>query len=198
MSKPLYPESEFRIHAGGVEIRTEEGKGTIVRGYAAVFGKPSEDLGGFVEYIDRGAFDSVLNDDVRALFNHDPNMLLGRTVSKTLRVWQDEQGLAYELTLPDTAPARDLRTLIERGDVNQSSFAFRVAKDGDKWVMQGDKTTRYIKRLSRLYDVSPVTYPAYPDTSVATRSMQAALRPALSSDIHRRRLDLLEREARHG
>lgn len=175
---------ERRFFDGGLEIRGDlkkPGGAAVVglRGYAAKFNVLSENLGGFRETILPGAFDDVLNDDVRALFNHDPNIVLGRTVAGTLRVFQDDAGLGYEVEMPDTPQARSLVTSIERGDVSQSSFAFRIARpDGDEWV-EDEKTgaiTRTIKKFARLYDVSPVTYPAYPDATVGKRSLEAWMR----------------------
>lgn len=172
---------ERRYFSGGLEVRKDlvkPGGATVIglRGYAAKFGVLSENLGGFRETIAAGAFADVLQDDVRALFNHDPNIILGRTQAGTARVFQDDTGLGYEVDLPDTPQARSLVTSIERGDVSQSSFAFRVARpDGDEWV-EDEATgaiTRTIKKFARLYDVSPVTYPAYPDATIGMRALEA-------------------------
>lgn len=141
-----------------------ESTGKSVRGYAAVFDSVSEDLGGFVEYIEPRAFDKVMDNDVRALFNHDYNYLLGRTSAGTLKIWTDERGLGYEATLPDTSYAKDLAVLMERGDVTQSSFAFMV--DQDRWEVDDEGNyTRYIESVSRLIDVSPVVLPAYSEAT---------------------------------
>lgn len=134
--------------------------GNTIRGYAAVFNSPSEDLGGFVEYIAPGAFDSVMNDDVRGFYNHDWNYLLGRVSSGTLRIFVDEVGLGYEIDLPNTSYANDLAELMKRGDVNQSSFAFMI--ESDKWEVKGKQNIRTITKVSRLIDVAPVVIPAYP------------------------------------
>lgn len=167
---------ERRIYAG--ELRAD-GDGRKVRGYAAVFGSESEGLGWFVEEIAPGAFDNVLGDDVRALVNHDDNKILARTKSETLTIGVDRRGLFYEFEAPDTSYANDLLVSIRRGDISQSSFGFQVeedkwedmemVKDGKKWF----KAKRTILKVARLYDVSPVTYPAYPDTSVALRKFDA-------------------------
>jgi HK97 family phage prohead protease len=144
----------------------------VIRGHAAVFNKLSENLGGFREQIAPGAFDDVLNDDVRALFNHDPNHVLGRTKAGTLSISVDDNGLAYEVDPPDTQTARDLIVSMQRGDVSQSSFAFTVEQDD--WSEDEDgRIVRTIQKVKRLYDVSPVTYPAYPDASVGLRSLEA-------------------------
>jgi len=123
--------------------------------------------------IQPGAFAAALTrSDVRALFNHDPNLILGRTTSGTLRVFEDEHGLVYEIDPPDTQAARDLQESLRRGDVSQSSFGFTVR--ADKWLPASDEREyplRIITEIDELYDVSPVTYPAYPATSAAVRQM---------------------------
>jgi len=157
-------DAEVRNNVPVMERRSTEFRaeldGEIVRGYAAVFNSPSEDLGGFIEYIMPGAFDDVLNDDVRAFYNHSDSFLLGRASSGTLRVWQDEKGLGYEVKMPNTTYANDLIELMRRGDVNQSSFAFLVGRD--RWEKRNGKNVRIIEKVSRLIDVSPVVLPAYP------------------------------------
>ena len=152
-----------------IEMRVEGDEKPKIRGYAAVFNKMSDDLGGFREKIASGAFRKTLKEaDVRALFNHDPNVVLGRIGAGTLSLREDDKGLWMEIEPPDTAQARDLVTLIERGDVDQASFAFRVVKDTWKHE-QGEKPIRTLDEV-QLFDVSPVTYPAYPQTSVDVRS----------------------------
>ena len=164
---------------GQVEMRKNDDGTITVRGYAAVFNSESEDLGGFIEVIEPGFFDNVLGDDVRALVNHDENLVLARTTSGTLRIGQDERGLWYEYDDPDTSYSRDLIRSLERGDVNQSSFGFMVNRGGAKYEEEERDGKTIFKRTllkggaSRLFDVSPVTYPAYPDTTVARRSLDA-------------------------
>jgi hypothetical protein len=157
-----------------LEVRTAEGKAPAIRGYGARFNVLSENLGGFREQIKPGAFAGVLADDVRALINHDPNFVLGRTTAGTLKIGEDERGLWYEVDLPDTSAARDLVQSIKRGDVTQSSFAFRIAADGDSWDEDAETGAiiRTVTKMGRLYDVSAVTYPAYPDASVGMRSLE--------------------------
>jgi HK97 family phage prohead protease len=155
-----------------IETRVKKkGKRNVVEGHAAVYGKLSEDLGGFREMIQPGAFDSVLGNDVRAFFNHDPNFLLARTSSGTLRLSTDKKGLKYEFDVPDTTAGRDLLVSMKRGDITQSSFAFQVETDSWKDTSKGE--IRTIEKVSRLFDVSPVSIPAYPDTNdlaIAQRS----------------------------
>lgn len=154
-------------------LTTNKGKDVVV-GHAAVFNSLSEDLGGFKEKIMPGAFDDVLNNDTRAYFNHDPNFLLGRVSAGTLRLAVDEKGLRYELDIPDTTAGRDLKENMKLGNITQSSFAFTIGKDGDSWERgENGKDVRIIHKVNRLYDVSPVSLPAYPsanDLALAQRS----------------------------
>lgn len=161
---------ESRCFKSEVRAEKREDK-TIVRGYAAKFDSLSENLGGFREIIAPGAFDDVLNNDVRALINHDSSLILGRTTAGTLRLSVDATGLQYEYDSPDTSYARDLLVSLERGDVDQSSFQFFVEKDDWNEDAEG-RLIRTIQKVSRLLDVAPVTFPAYPDTTVAKRNME--------------------------
>lgn len=159
------------------ELRiAKEDDGPKIRGYAAVFNKLSEDLGGFREQIAPGAFAKALaRNDVRALVNHNPDLVLGRNKSGTLRLSEDEHGLAIEIDPPDTQTARDTMTLLERGDISQMSFAFTVNKD--TWQEEKGKVPIRTLEEVNLFDVSVVTYPAYPQTSAQVRSafMEAGL-----------------------
>jgi HK97 family phage prohead protease len=163
------------------EMRASE-DGSKISGYAAVWDSPSEPMGamfgsGFIEKVQRGAFSRALSQkqDVRALFNHDPSKVLGRTANGTLRLQEDDRGLHYEIDLPDTQVGKDLKQLVKRGDVNQSSFSFRVYRDksrrGDVWVEPESGPAERTLTDVDLFDVSPVTYPAYPATSVSARSL---------------------------
>ena len=158
--------TERRYTAGVIEARSNGGPMTIA-GHASVFDTPYE-LYGFREQVQRGAFKKTLKEsqDIAALWNHDPNVVLGRNRSGTLRLSEDDTGLHYEVDLPDTQAARDLYTLIERGDVYQSSFAFEIVKE--KWDQPEDKNIMPLRTIRevKLFDVSPVTYPASPSTDV--------------------------------
>lgn len=153
-----------------LEIRELDNNEKKIIGYAAVFGSLSNDLGNFRELIDPNAFDGRTEDDVRFLINHDANLILGRTLSGTLSLSIDEKGLRYEATIPDTQAGRDLIVSMNRGDITQSSFAFTVEKDD--WSQDNETMIRTIKKVSRLYDVSAVTYPAYEEADVALRSLE--------------------------
>ena len=164
---------EKRFYNIKLEKRSEgEKTNPVVVGHAAVFDTLSEDLGGFQERISKNAFDDVLKNDVRAFFNHDPNHLLARTSSGTLKLSVDEKGLKYEFSVPDTSSGRDLLVSMERGDITQSSFAFTI--DDDSWGKENGTDIRTINKVKRLYDVSPVSIPAYPganDLAVAQRGL---------------------------
>lgn len=162
---------EKRLITTSMEVRSENGKRKIV-GYGARFNELSEVLFFFREKISPGAFaDALVRSDVRALINHDANYVLGRTKSGTLRLNEDEVGLRYEIDPPDTSFANDLLVSIDRGDITQSSFAFVVGEDNETWDESGDIPIRTIHKFEELYDVSPVTYPAYESTSVSARGM---------------------------
>ena len=166
------PNQEVRtFDVQDLELRMDGDKPTVV-GYGAVFNSESNDLGGFREYIAPGAFDGRLEDDVRFLINHDANLILARTTNGTLRLSVDEKGLRYEADMPNTSTARDLMELLKNGTISQSSFAFTVEEDS--WEIKDGMNIRTIDKVSRLYDVSSVTYPAYDaaSSSVALRSMK--------------------------
>lgn len=181
-----------------VELRADGQRGKI-RGTAAVFNSLSEDLGGFREQIAPGAFAAALqSSDVRALINHDPNMVIGRTKAGTLRLMETDGGLEFEVDLPDTTYARDLVACMTRGDISQCSFGFSVGEGGDAWQKDAAGWVRTITAFSRVYDVSPVTYPAYPETSCALRSLEQAQQtapPAADYDLEQRQLQIALAEA---
>ena len=147
-----------------------------IEGYAAVFNAET-DLGWFREEIAPDAFADADMTDVVALFNHDPNLPLARTSSGTLQLSLDEKGLKYRFEAPDTTIGEDLLKMIRRGDISQSSFAFIIKEE--HWIeIIGQKPKRLIKSIDTLFDVSPVTYPAYKETSVMARKKQEYEAPA--------------------
>ena len=158
---------EQRAYDGELKAAVE---GRTVEGYASVFNSMSEDLGGFREIILPGAFSEVLDNDVRALYNHDSNYLLARTTSGTLELKEDDKGLYYRFEMPNTSYGNDMLELFRRGDLSQSSFGFTVEKDS--WRMQDGQHVRYIERVGSLFDVSPVVYPAYTAASSGLRSAE--------------------------
>lgn len=170
-----------RMIPGEIEVRATPSGSPIIRGYAAVFDAMTEIndwFGSYGEIVGRGCFTKTLGDgaDVRCLYNHDPNFVLGRTKSGTLQCAEDSHGLSYEATPPDTQWARDLCETMRRGDVDGSSFGFRVVRE--RWGSMPDPDSdgemmdcRTLLEV-QLYDVSPVTFPAYPQ---ADSSVRAAL-----------------------
>lgn len=158
------------------ELRVAESEGSlpIIEGHAAVFDSLSQELGRmfpFKEKIQRGAFkDSLEKDDIRALWNHDPNYVLGRNRANTLELSESEKGLKVRIQPPDTAWARDLVTSIKRGDISQMSFGFTVEKED--WTVENGEDIRTLRQV-KLFDVSPVTFPAYLQTDVGVRAMDS-------------------------
>ncbi len=164
---------EIRKIDGSLQGELFEKEKRKMVGHAAVFGQ-STDIGGwFREQVEPGAFkSSIKKDDVRALFNHDPNFVLGRNTAGTLTMSEDETGLKVSIDPPDTQLARDLAISIARGDINQMSFSFQVLEEEWKMGEKKELDLRTIKKV-RLFDVSPVTFPAYEGTDIAMRSRDA-------------------------
>tara|TARA_R110000851_G_scaffold132737_3_gene267278 strand:+ start:1443 stop:2366 length:924 start_codon:yes stop_codon:yes gene_type:complete len=166
--RSIHEIKEHRTYDGELKADNES---RTVEGYASVFNSMSEDLGGFREIIKPGAFTNAMNDDVRALYNHDSNYLLARTASGTLELWQDDKGLGYRFEMPNTSYGNDMLELFRRGDLSQSSFGFTVEKDS--WKLENGQQVRYIESVSSLFDVSAVVYPAYVSSSSGLRSTEA-------------------------
>lgn len=167
-------EAEIRSLVLPVKRRADDDGKITVAGYAAVFGDVADIGGYFDEVIARGAFiDTLKTADVLAYFDHDRGRILGRASSGTLRLAEDAKGLSVEIDLPDTTDGRDVRALIERGDVKGMSFGFRVTKE--QWDETGDKPVRTILGVD-LREVSIVSEPAYDGTSIAMRSLDEARR----------------------
>lgn len=159
----------------GLEVKADENGRTVIRGYAAVFESESQDLGGFYEIVERGAFDEVMksNPDVFGKYNHE--RVIGRTSSGTMRLMVDERGLRYEIDPPRSAA--DVVELIERGDVRGSSFAFRSRPADESWQRDAKgRMIRRIKKFSFLGDAGPVDTPAYlaTETYVSKRALEMA------------------------
>ena len=171
---------------GTIEVREADTDELVLEGYAAVFNSET-DLGPFREVIKPGAFSDVLTNDVRALINHDANLILGRTSNGTLELEQDERGLKYRVKLGNQTYARDFYESVKRGDISQSSFAFTIEEES--WNEQ--RTVRSVNKVRQLLDVSPVTYPAYAAATVQARDLQpeieqvAAPAPEADTDSHK-------------
>lgn len=162
-----------------IEVRT----GTLLAatpghltGYAAVFNSEAT-IGDFREVIRAGAFARSLSSrrSVSALYHHQGDALLGTTRSGTLKLSEDPKGLRFDLVLPDTSHGRDLAVLVERGDVAGCSFGFVVPSGGDRWEKRGAQMVRELLNVD-LHEITLTAEPAYPDTTVAKRSMPAAFR----------------------
>jgi uncharacterized protein len=157
---------EYRTLCAPPEIRAGEKR--TVGGYAALFDTETEIGGMFREKIAKGAFAKAVAGDVRALIDHDTGRVIGRTKAGTLRLEEDDRGLAVEIDLPNTSDGRDIAELIERGDVSGMSFGFRVTKQ--EWDESGEMPLRTIQE-AELFEVSAVAFPAYEETEIAMRSL---------------------------
>jgi len=176
-----------------LEVRAAEGEDAPKKiiGHGAVYNKLSVDLGGFKELFEPGTFaESIKRDDIRSLRDHTPTYILGRTKAGTLELKEDERGVYYEVVVPETSYADDLLISIERGDVTGCSIMFQVdGEKGERWFLEGKevdaidafmamwdekkhKIERHVNK-ARLYDIGPVTFPAYPQTDVKARSLAA-------------------------
>lgn len=155
-----------------LEIRALDSEKRQIGGYAAVFNSVTKIHPMLNEKVAPGAFgETVKNDDIRALWSHNPDFVLGRNKNNTLKLWEDDVGLAFSLELPDTQIGRDTFTLIKRGDITGMSFGFSI--EADKWERGGQNQphTRTIEKV-RLFEISPVAFPAYDQTSVNVRALE--------------------------
>ena len=168
----LLTAAHYSKHDSTLQTREENGE-RIIEGYAAKY-ETETNIGPFMESISRGAFDNVLENDVRALINHDPSLVLGRTSAGTLELTSDDVGLKYRVKLGNQQYATDLYESIQRGDISQSSFAFTI-KD-QTW--SEDRSSRKVNEVAQLLDVSPVTYPAYKEATVVAREEAKEIRTA--------------------
>jgi HK97 family phage prohead protease len=166
----MSPNADVERRAYG-ECRVDLLEDRKIRGYALVFNKPSLDLGGFREVILPDAVDRTLREglDVRALVDHDTSKVLGRMKAGTLILRKTSTGLQVEIDPPNTSAARDILESVNRGDVSGMSFGFRVLEDD--WRMDEGLPLREVMDM-RISEVSVVTFPAYPDTSVSLRALQ--------------------------
>ncbi len=182
-------DKEVRVLNTEFEIRQEGDEGPIIAGYAALFNDPADEQMGFIEKIAPGAFkDAIKNSDTRALINHDPGKILGRKSANTLQLLEDDKGLYYEIEPPETTYANDLIESMKRGDINQSSFGFVVAKE--EWDETGDVPVRTIIEVAELHDVSPVTFPWYENTESGLKSKEEVLQEYRDSQ-HQAKRDAL-------
>jgi HK97 family phage prohead protease len=174
--------TEFRV--------SDPDQPTTIQGYAAVFNSPASN-GLWTETLDPHCFDKVLasNPDVRGLWNHNPDHVLGRTTSGTLTLNVDVRGLNYSIDPPDTQCARDLVVSMRRKDVTGSSFGFICARD--QWTDNTDGTiTRTILEIEELLDVSPVTYPFYEAANSTVRSLPDSMPVEMRSRLEQPNADI--------
>lgn len=157
------------------EVRDQDDTVGNISGYAAVFNSLSEDLGRFREKIAYGAFGDSIKKDVRALWSHNPDYVLGRTTNNTLTLREDNVGLAFELSLPNTQLGRDALTSIRRKDITGMSFGFFVLEDSWQRGKGGEPHVRTLLKVD-LFEVSPVAFPAYPATQVSSRTADELLK----------------------
>jgi HK97 family phage prohead protease len=181
---------ERRYISEGVEYRAKNGdKPAELFGYALRFGSVykmyDRNLGEFYEQVDSSALDGADMTDVRVLQDHISNLILGRTKSGTAEVGVDNVGLWYRAILPNSPNGENVRVAAERGDIDQSSWGFSLRQNGgDKWEIRDGKKYRTLIQVEKVFDVSPVTFPANPDTSVAKRSCEMS--GILASDAVRK------------
>ena len=175
-----------------VTRQTETPDELIIEGYFALYENETELFEGSYEIISRGAFDNTLNNDIRALWNHDSKYVLGRNKNGTLEVKADSKGLFGTIKLPNTQYARDLYELIQRGDVDQASFGFNILAEDIEELASGGYRWR-INEID-LHEISVVTFPAYENTSVSARSEQ--IKEIESRKLEEKRKELSKRMER--
>lgn len=142
----------------------------VIQGYFALYEQETELFDGVYEIISNGAFDNTLNNDIRALWNHNTQYVLGRSKNGSLQLQTDEKGLFGTITLPNTQYANDLYELVQRGDIDQCSFGFNINDEEIEELASGAYRWR-IKDIE-LHEISVVTFPAYENTTVQARSKQ--------------------------
>lgn len=164
---------EKRHQNNDLELRAADDGSRTIQGYAVKWGMLSHEIGSsrrFREQFHKGAFEeSLSNEDQRALWSHDTGKVLGRTKNNTLRLWEDDIGLRFELDLPNTTLGNDTWESVQRGDVDGVSFGFRKA--AEKWEQRTDGVIRNVHKAS-IHEISVVAFPAYPDSDVAIRSCE--------------------------
>lgn len=200
--------TEEKRHNIDAQVRAAEDSERKIQGYAAVFNKVTRLSERLHEKIMPGAFRSSIQNDVRALWGHDINQVIGRSTNGSLKLNEDDVGLRFELNLPDTVAGRDAYTLVKGGYVSGVSFGFRVKKDS--WERGGDSQPHVRTLIDvELIEISPTAFPAYPETFVSARSLDSILKDKETewawldnekkpnSDVQQLRfkLDLLERSA---
>lgn len=175
-----------------------EGEGEVhITGKGIVFNLLSQNLGGFVEYIDSRAVEGARIEEMKCFFNHDANYTLASLRNKTVSLTITNDSVDYDITAPDNQTIRDLVVSpIRRGDVTGSSFMFDIESGGDEWEQRADGIyVRYIKRIANLYEMGPVSMPAYLQTTsdVGKRSLDQFIAEKKQNEVHLRRLNAQRR-----
>lgn len=154
--------------------------GLIIQGVPIVYDQPTminDPAGQYIEIIKRGALDGADLSDARLLYNHDLSKVPLARTPKTMQFIRDPAGLKMVATLPETAEARSVYTAVQRGDLSGMSFAFKVPPGGD--IYDRATNTRTIHKIEKVYEVSVVPFPAYPQTSVEARAAMQAVNDPL-------------------
>lgn len=166
-------EKEIRTQLNNIEIRDDEESGRIITGYPIVFNKPSENLGGFIEYVDPGALKNVSMDNVYLIYGHEFNNVLARKDAGTLELSIDKTGLFFKATLPNTTLANDVLENIRVGNIQGMSFGFTVADESWEYGKNDDPDVRHVKKIDELFEITLTPIPAYKDTTVAIAKRDA-------------------------
>ena len=169
---------EIRARRRGVlRAHLPAGGGAVIAGRAIPYGEWSDDLGGFREMISPGAFrESLADDDIRCLYNHNPDIVLGRKSTGTLRLTESDRGVDYDVDInPDDHAAMSAVARIRRGDIDGNSFGFWVEnREDESWEEKDGTLWRTVKR-ARLGELGPQAFPAYPQSDVQVRSLKDIL-----------------------
>lgn len=189
---------KYQIRASMSEFTTrKDGDVPHISGYFAVFNKVYEVFKGCTESIAPGAFTDELHSDVRALINHDTRLVIGRTISGTLELREDEIGLWGDVAInPKDSEAMNCLARVERGDVSQCSIGFDIIDEGHEVLENG--THHYTIRKVKLYEVSCCTFPAYEDTAISARKADIAAIEKRRTDVWREERHKRLKEVSHG
>ncbi|WP_433322468.1 HK97 family phage prohead protease [Weissella tructae] len=176
---------EIRCQMNDIEVREDDESGRIITGYPIVFNKPSENLGGFIEYVESSALDDVVMDNVYLIYGHDFNNVLARKDAGTLELEIDDKGLLFKATLPNTTLAGDVLENIRVGNIQGMSFGFTVAEDEWKSGGADNEDVRIVKKIDELFEITLTPIPAYKDTTVAIAKRDAMHKnTSLRSKLH--------------
>lgn len=178
-------QKEVRTQLNDIEIRDDETGGRIITGYPIVFNKPSENLGGFIEYVESNALKGVSMDNVYLIYGHEFNNVLARKDAGTLELSIDKKGLLFKANLPNTTLANDVLENIRVGNIQGMSFGFTVADESWEYGQDGAPDVRKVKQIDELFEITLTPIPAYKDTTVAIAKRDAMHQQlSLRSKLH--------------